>query len=925
MASSFVAIPYASGGPLPVLATVPISSTLAQSTSPNSIASSRSASSAPLLVVGDNDGTLSLIDPSHSSKTIWTTSLHKPIKAITVQASPDVRILVACGSEIRSVSETGITISTFETNLIEPVRFLYYHYSSLHVAGEHVYNRYVNGKDTDYYQSGDKINAMACFDVRDISPEIFIALACQDKMIRILEGSHIIHQIPAASTPTCLVYVPNLYDGLAAGGIIIYGTISGTLVCLHITRKSVTELWTMSTSPSIPATDKTRALSSAASTSLAASLTPIRPAITSLSYFDVTGFGSEMQVKDLLVGREDGIVQIWAPYATDAKGASFLNWDNVTINQNTTTKQPISTAKLSANAGANPLTLVMAKDVKESVSYIVGRNGMRHDIPLSQQSSPEILVGTFSGKVMGLLAWVGQPPADNTIFRGKRNSLSQEGLYPQPTQFKSTSSLSSPLGPLPPLSKVGGIGRNLVMPTVDPSQNSNALKQLVEKMQNEVTELESKGPRRKEKKGAKKKAQSRDSNLQAISSSSLSMSNTVISSSDDLFVKASLSLDSDQGWYNYIIESSQPLDTICFNANFPLEIVDPMIISSTAADSAAAPSLVGLQSMKPKGKLKVENYHDDEAGSALTATYSCFVEAKSSPLTRVVLRLVPTEGKHGTFTSFVVTLTNPPQCEMLEHTIKPFSLHERVASLLPENRCSNRLKITGELSLPEFHYYLSTCFPDIPEYTPALVDASQEIKYFFKRKGTNTAIICRLTHGAAHFSSDTITAISIIKDSFIQTAQLRRQTIDVSFSIDFDTISKSLQPLWGFVDQYCQTCKEALLVEGMKEVLATVDTTGNDFGIDVGKTDSVWEDEFAALFNKGDEVLRERERMTERIDSVFKQLTDLYIEFQLHQGYDVRPKVPRLMQMLKDGTTAVRTSGITPPDFANIKKMFFQT
>jgi hypothetical protein len=47
----------------------------------------------------------------------------------------------------------------------------------------------------------------------------------------------------------------------------------------------------------------------------------------------------------------------------------------------------------------------------------------------------------------------------------------------------------------------------------------------------------------------------------------------------------------------------------------------------------------------------------------------------------------------------------------------------------------------------------------------------------------------------------------------------------------------------------------------------------------------------------------------------------LFLDYHAYQGYNVAPKVTRLLQSLKDGADAVKASGIAPSEFSNVKKV----
>ena len=58
--------------------------------------------------------------------------------------------------------------------------------SDLFVTGNYIYNHYRDCKDVNYYLCGDNINEVLCLPV-DKVPEIMPVLACQDRVLRILQ------------------------------------------------------------------------------------------------------------------------------------------------------------------------------------------------------------------------------------------------------------------------------------------------------------------------------------------------------------------------------------------------------------------------------------------------------------------------------------------------------------------------------------------------------------------------------------------------------------------------------------------------------------------------------------------------------------------------------------------------------------------
>ena len=65
--------------------------------------------------------------------------------------------------------------------------------SSMYLTTEHVYNRFVELKETDYYLLTDKINAICVLNSSD--SDMRAVLACQDRLLRVLDGSQLQYEV----------------------------------------------------------------------------------------------------------------------------------------------------------------------------------------------------------------------------------------------------------------------------------------------------------------------------------------------------------------------------------------------------------------------------------------------------------------------------------------------------------------------------------------------------------------------------------------------------------------------------------------------------------------------------------------------------------------------------------------------------------
>uniref|UniRef100_A0A668AVF4 Bardet-Biedl syndrome 7 n=1 Tax=Myripristis murdjan TaxID=586833 RepID=A0A668AVF4_9TELE len=100
--------------------------------------------------------------------------------------TPQEKIFVCSGSEVRGFTKKGKQFLTFEANLTESINAMHVSGADLFVCASYIYNHYCDCKDQDYYLSGDKINDITCLSTEKL-PHLVPVLACQDRVLRVLQ------------------------------------------------------------------------------------------------------------------------------------------------------------------------------------------------------------------------------------------------------------------------------------------------------------------------------------------------------------------------------------------------------------------------------------------------------------------------------------------------------------------------------------------------------------------------------------------------------------------------------------------------------------------------------------------------------------------------------------------------------------------
>ncbi|XP_017547448.1 Bardet-Biedl syndrome 7 protein [Pygocentrus nattereri] len=208
--------------------------------------------------------------------------------------TPQEKIFVCSGSEVRGYTKKGKQFLSFEANLTESINAMHVSGADLFVCASYIYNHYCDCKDQDYYLSGDKINDIVCLPVETVGRTVPI-LACQDRVLRILQGSELLYDFEVPGPPSVLEL--HNRDGGKNGEEVLYGTADGKLGLVQLTSSAPVSKWEVDNEKK-------------------------KGGVLCIDTFDILGDG----VKDILVGRDDGTVEV---YGLDSSGEPTLRFENV--------------------------------------------------------------------------------------------------------------------------------------------------------------------------------------------------------------------------------------------------------------------------------------------------------------------------------------------------------------------------------------------------------------------------------------------------------------------------------------------------------------------------------------------------------------------------------------------------------------------
>ncbi|OXB84790.1 UNVERIFIED_CONTAM: hypothetical protein H355_015912 [Colinus virginianus] len=250
------------------------------------------------VVVGDQDGVLTCFGIKKGEPvTVFKTLPGPKIARLELGGAlntPQEKIFVATGSEVRGFTKRGKQFLSFETNLTEDIKAMHISGADLFLCASYIYNHYCDCKDKHYYLSRDKINDVLCLPVDKVNC-ITPVLACQDRVLRVLQGSDLLYEVEVPGPPTVLAL--NNGDGGDSGEEVLYGTSDGKLGLVQITGSAPVPKWEIKNEKK-------------------------RGGILCIDSFDILRDG----VKELLVGRDDGVLEI---YSFESADDPVLRYDYV--------------------------------------------------------------------------------------------------------------------------------------------------------------------------------------------------------------------------------------------------------------------------------------------------------------------------------------------------------------------------------------------------------------------------------------------------------------------------------------------------------------------------------------------------------------------------------------------------------------------
>lgn len=240
--------------------------------------------SAQKIAIADHDGVLTCFGmKKQTSQVVFKTLPGSPISKLQLgglDGPSQEKVFVASGAEVRGYTKKGKQFLGFDTNLTESIQSMYVNGADLFLCGNYIYNHYRDCKDENYFLSGDRITDVLCLPIRKNTDTLVPILACEDRVLRVLQDSDLLYEVEVAGPPMVLALHGG--NGGLSGEEVLYGTSDGKVGMIQLGRHSPNHKW------EIPNEKR-------------------NGGVLALETFDITADG----VPDVLIGRDDGLVEVY--------------------------------------------------------------------------------------------------------------------------------------------------------------------------------------------------------------------------------------------------------------------------------------------------------------------------------------------------------------------------------------------------------------------------------------------------------------------------------------------------------------------------------------------------------------------------------------------------------------------------------------
>ena len=399
----------------------------------------------------------------------------------------------------------------------------------------------------------------------------------------------------------------------------------------------------------------------------------------------------------------------------------------------------------------------------------------------------------------------------------------------------------------------------------------------------------------------------------------LKVSPELIATEQQFHVKHSFKLLPDEACYLLSIELDIPLDCVMLQSNIPVMLLDVegnrAMLSRTERDEKNNNELLACYRIQAGGAGSgTGGGGGADAGGA----------GEGSGSNRIELKIRTVEGQHGTLLAYLIPKLQPKTCQRLELKIKPLSLHEKVHRSVIEGEVAGKrpmtsLTINGDFSLADIHSWVGFCLPEVPS-KPSTDGAVQSLS--FRSTFLRTVLSIEYEKGRGRFLSDSVTAISILKEVITKDATTRKISIGVELDLNLASVQHFLQMMRPQLDATFLLARKCALIAPLKEI-ATHEIGGGVAAAGAGgppggagaaagsggggnilahldELSAFLQPSYIDILAHSAELEAQLLQAPRHLDFLRGIVTDLLVDKAKLQGKSAQAKVPQLMEILEN-------------------------
>lgn len=338
-------------------------------------------------------------------------------------------------------------------------------------------------------------------------------------------------------------------------------------------------------------------------------------------------------------------------------------------------------------------------------------------------------------------------------------------------------------------------------------------------------------------------------------------------------------------------ESSVPLTDNVQPANVRMKLLSSDAAYLITIESQAQIDFVALQSnihadlLDLQANKAIVSVTEGDKTSPLLATLR-----PEDPSRRLDVKLRTTEGQAGEIECLVFQKLSSV-CQSFHLSVKPLSLHERVPGPGGKAPAMSSMRVRGNFTENDMNTWLSLCVMDTPQH----VEEEGNVVWY-KSLFTGSWLVCEYGKKDAVIKSDSITSLTIVKDSIMKSASLRKTAIDVSFDMRDECTFSLLQLLHPKIQELYELKQKADLVETVKELKLQQEQEALG-----GEKTFELPEEYEAIAANAETIVREQKGQPKKLEYIYGIIVDLFMDRAKALGVqNAETKIPALEHCLQN-------------------------